>query len=129
MIPIVYFADQLLKFTFLKHLTDYTFINRNLAFSIRTQFISAKWLSLATLVAIIYLAAIARKKINQNAAFLVIAGAASNFVDRLVRGGVVDFINLKIWPSFNLADIAITIGLVWIVMGFIFRPLNSQQSS
>ena len=41
-----------------------------------------------------------------------LAGAASNLYDRLRRGAVVDFLDLGWWPSFNLADVAITLGVV-----------------
>ncbi len=47
---------------------------------------------------------------------LIVGGAVSNILDRIIRGGVVDFIDLRFWPSFNLADSAIVIGsilLVW----------------
>lgn len=56
------------------------------------------------------------------AAGLVLGGALGNLVDRLVRspgllrGAVVDFVDLGWWPVFNAADAAITCGcllLVW----------------
>jgi signal peptidase II len=34
-----------------------------------------------------------------------------NFVDRLMRGYVVDFIDIGFWPIFNIADISIVIGI------------------
>jgi signal peptidase II len=51
---------------------------------------------------------------------LVLGGAVGNLVDRLVRspgflrGEVVDFIKVPHWPTFNLADSAITIGVILI---------------
>lgn len=41
---------------------------------------------------------------------LLAGGAIGNLVDRAARGGVVDFIDLPAWPSFNVADVAITAG-------------------
>lgn len=41
---------------------------------------------------------------------LLVGGAVGNLADRLFRDAVVDFIDLPAWPSFNVADIAITIG-------------------
>ncbi len=41
---------------------------------------------------------------------LLVGGAVGNLADRLLRDAVVDFIDLPAWPSFNVADIAITIG-------------------
>jgi signal peptidase II len=40
-----------------------------------------------------------------------LGGATSNLLDRLRRGGVVDFIALGFWPTFNIADVAIVGGL------------------
>ena len=43
---------------------------------------------------------------------LILAGAIGNLIDRLFLGYVVDFIDFRIWPVFNVADSAITIGAV-----------------
>jgi signal peptidase II len=44
-----------------------------------------------------------------------LGGAGSNLLDRLRRGGVVDFIDLGFWPVFNLADVAIAAGIIMAV--------------
>ncbi|MBF0569541.1 MAG: signal peptidase II [Candidatus Omnitrophica bacterium] len=41
---------------------------------------------------------------------LILGGAIGNLVDRISLGYVVDFIDFRIWPVFNIADSAITIG-------------------
>lgn len=41
---------------------------------------------------------------------LVLGGALGNALDRLTRGYVIDFIHVRFWPVFNVADIAITLG-------------------
>ncbi|MCC6525629.1 MAG: signal peptidase II [Polyangiaceae bacterium] len=38
------------------------------------------------------------------------AGAVGNLLDRVLRGYVVDFIHLRFWPIFNVADVAIAVG-------------------
>ncbi len=43
---------------------------------------------------------------------LLLGGAAGNLIDRLHQGYVTDFIDLPLWPSFNLADSCITIGVL-----------------
>ncbi len=43
---------------------------------------------------------------------LLLGGAAGNLIDRLRQGFVTDFIDLPLWPAFNLADTCITIGVV-----------------
>ena len=50
---------------------------------------------------------------------LVLGGALGNLADRVFRGPgfggeVVDFIDLQIWPVFNLADSAIVVGALWL---------------
>jgi signal peptidase II len=46
---------------------------------------------------------------------LLIGGAAGNLIDRLRDGVVTDFIQLPHWPAFNIADMAITVGVVVLV--------------
>jgi signal peptidase II len=43
---------------------------------------------------------------------LLLGGAAGNLVDRLRGDAVTDFIDLPLWPPFNLADMAITFGVL-----------------
>lgn len=42
---------------------------------------------------------------------LIVGGALGNAVDRLFRGAVIDFIDFGWWPVFNIADIAIVVGV------------------
>ncbi len=42
---------------------------------------------------------------------LVVGGALGNVVDRVVRGYVIDFIHVKGWPVFNVADVAVVAGM------------------
>jgi signal peptidase II len=41
-----------------------------------------------------------------------LGGAASNLLDQSLRGGVVDYLGVGFWPSFNLADGAIVVGVI-----------------
>ena len=55
-------------------------------------------------------------RLNLWAAGLVLGGAVGNLIDRLRLGYVVDFIDVRVWPVFNIGDSAITIGvtlLIW----------------
>lgn len=52
---------------------------------------------------------------------LVLGGAIGNLIDRLRLGAVVDFVDIGVsdtvrWPSFNVADLAITLGVIFIVV-------------
>ena len=60
---------------------------------------------------------------------LILGGAIGNVVDRIFRHAVVDFLDLHIggwhWPAFNLADSAITVGVVL----YVFTSLRDQLRS
>ncbi len=45
---------------------------------------------------------------------LILGGAIGNLIDRIVYGHVIDFIDFRVWPVFNIADSAITIGAILI---------------
>ena len=49
---------------------------------------------------------------------LILGGAFGNLIDRIFLGHVIDFIDFRIWPAFNVADSAITIGAVWLMIYF-----------
>lgn len=80
---------------------------------------AALLLSLAALVALTVIALTWREvwgvPLFPVALGLEIGGGASNLLDRLVRGAVVDFIEIPYWPVFNLSDVAIVAGAVMIV--------------
>ena len=46
------------------------------------------------------------------ALLLITAGALGNYLDRLVRGYVVDFVHVPHWPVFNVADAYVTVGAI-----------------
>src|SRR3989338_8567585 len=52
----------------------------------------------------------------RTAAALILGGAAGNLIDRLQYGTVTDFINVQIWPIFNVADSAITIAAILLIV-------------
>ncbi len=56
---------------------------------------------------------------------LVLGGATGNLCDRLFRGdhgAVIDFVDLHFWPTFNVADAAITVGCVLVVGSLVRTP-------
>ncbi len=50
---------------------------------------------------------------------LIIAGAIGNLLSRIFFGYVIDFIDFRIWPAFNIADAAITIGAIVLVISLL----------
>ena len=49
---------------------------------------------------------------------LILGGAIGNLVDRMRFGGVIDFLDFRIWPVFNLADSCITVGAALLAVSF-----------
>jgi len=51
---------------------------------------------------------------------LILAGSLGNGIDRIIKGYVIDFINLKLFdfPIFNIADIAINIGSIILIFNY-----------
>jgi signal peptidase II len=69
-------------------------------------------ISILAISAIIYF----HKEIPRFSALTIISGIIGNLIDRLMYGGVIDFINFKFWPIFNIADSLICIGVIyWII--------------
>ena len=61
---------------------------------------------------------------------LAAGGASGNLVDRLQRGAVLDFIDVAVWPVFNLADTAIVLGvamLLWHLMREAPRAMSAES--
>ena len=46
---------------------------------------------------------------------LLLGGALGNIIDRLRDGAVTDFIKFPLWPAFNFADVAITVGVLALI--------------
>ena len=74
-------------------------------------------LSILTIVMILvfYRQLVGSGRILRVAVSLLIGGASGNLIDRLRFGYVVDFLDFQIWPVFNLADSAVTIGVALIL--------------
>ncbi len=62
---------------------------------------------------------------------LLLGGALGNLLDRVLNGSVTDFIKFPDWPAFNVADIAITVGVILLVVVIEFvgddRPARRRR--
>ncbi|UJA20092.1 signal peptidase II [Thermoleophilia bacterium SCSIO 60948] len=58
---------------------------------------------------------------------LLTGGAIGNLIDRLRLDHVTDFIDLPYWPSFNVADAAITVGVVILLVMVMFGPETGSE--
>ncbi len=61
---------------------------------------------------------IPKTKFPQVMMALILGGAIGNLIDRLLLGFVRDFIDVGFWPAFNIADSAITIGAIGLIIYF-----------
>ena len=109
--------DQITKFV-AKNYFDY-FCNSGFAFGFFPNLFNG-YFSFVTVVIVGYLLLKQRETFGRVSLSLIFAGGISNLVDRLINGCVVDFIDLKFWPSFNVADLAIFSGVVILVTNLIY---------
>jgi signal peptidase II len=52
---------------------------------------------------------------------MILGGTIGNGIDRLIYGTVTDFVNVHFWPVFNVADSAISLGVVALLAGYFLR--------
>jgi signal peptidase II len=69
----------------------------------------------------------ARHPILPVALGLVIGGSLSNLVDRVRLGYVTDFLDLRYWPAFNLADSFIVIGVLVLLAALVFAEREPRR--
>lgn len=89
-----------------------------------------------TLVVVIYLLYYFIRNIKSNPKLLnislslIVSGALGNFYDRLFHGFVVDFIEFSFFsfPVFNVADILVTIGSVFLIIFIIFGKMDGEDN-
>nr|MCK4930370.1 signal peptidase II [Nanoarchaeota archaeon] len=58
---------------------------------------------------------------------LLVSGLLGNLIDRVFRGFVVDFIDFKFWPVFNLADSLIVIGVIWLIIVILKKDFAKKK--
>jgi signal peptidase II len=93
------------------------------------------------IIAIIAWLLVASRHLNTPSAAglaLLLAGATGNVTDRMVHGAVTDFLQVWVkflpwhlfnpWPTFNVADSAVTIGAILIVFDVLFRQQRPVKS-
>ena len=95
-------------------------------------YILAAMAIVAVVVIIIYgMRMPADRKLLQLSLAIMVGGILGNFVDRIVRRYVVDFIDFHIhdsfyWPAFNIADSSITIGIALLLIDTIKSPSDEE---
>jgi signal peptidase II len=94
------------------------------------------WLFVAISAAVVVAIVLASRRLPTTASGvglgLVLGGAIGNLIDRAIRGPgfsgeVVDFIDLQVWPIFNVADSAIVIGAAVLLLSGLRRPRTEAE--
>jgi signal peptidase II len=92
--------------------------NRGIAFGLLTQ--RGTLLTVLTFAALVllvaYFALHSTRRLLWLPTGLLVGGALGNVLDRVRHGAVTDFIDFPVWPAFNLADAAITVGVVLLLL-------------
>jgi signal peptidase II len=120
--------DQLLKFLVVKNLAlgqslpligravKITYVrNTGAAFSLFVGFspyLALIGLAAAAVVLYWHTRVSPKNRLLQFGLAAVLGGSCGNLLDRVFRSYVVDYLDFKVWPVFNLADIAINVGVV-----------------
>ncbi len=109
-------------------------LNRGAAFGIFSEQASSVFIwSCAVCVIIIVLTFAFFKKVfykrksAQIFLSLILAGAIGNLIDRIRFGYVVDFLDFRIWPVFNIADSAITVGTILLIYSILKKPVTRNH--
>jgi signal peptidase II len=115
--------------------------NPGIAFGVLSNS-SARWLtpvlvlsSAAVMVLLLWMIVTARAggALAQCGLALILGGAAGNVLDRVIHGGVTDFLEVRlwkyIWPAFNVADSAITIGAILVLFELMFASRHPVAST
>jgi len=149
---LVFVLDQATKFAAVKYLIHHAevkvtpFLNLTLVFNTGAAFgflsDASGWQNMlfviiALIAVVVILLMVRRLGVNDTQVavglMLILGGAAGNLLDRLMNGYVIDFIDMYYgswhWPAFNIADSAITVGAILLVLdalGLGFRKRLQQ---
>jgi signal peptidase II len=141
LVPLILIVDQLSKYIVsrrippgqsipvVKNIFHLTYVtNQGAAFGIFKNQIYF-FIAAALIAIVVILVNLRRRRIPRReiALSLILAGAAGNLIDRIRIGAVIDFLDFRIWPVFNIADTAITIGAILLAYTILRKPETSNQ--
>ena len=92
-----------------------------------------RWIFVAVAILVVALVLLFYRKLQQESlitrmgAGLLLGGAIGNLVDRIQSGLVVDFLDFRVWPVFNIADIAICGGAAMIILDMWQRRNEDEE--
>ncbi|MBI5639528.1 MAG: signal peptidase II [Nitrospirae bacterium] len=124
----VFIVDQITKLFIKEHLTLFEAIpvlpffsivyveNIGSAFGLFKSLGNIFFISVSVVAIVVLTVLVLKEQENRLSFSLILGGAAGNLTDRLAHGYVIDFLDIYIgryhWPAFNVADSALTIGII-----------------
>ena|SRR3989344_168039 len=96
--------------------------NKGIAFGLFPN--NTLFIIITSLIILILIYYLIKTKKHKLALTLLLAGSISNLTDRIIFGYIIDFIDFKIWPVFNIADISNTIGVILLLFPDIISYLK-----
>lgn len=99
--------DNFLNFTFVK--------NYFIAFSIPISGIILNYLIFSIILILLYIFLLEKKPNTKIALFIIILGASSNLFDRIIYGYVIDYLGVKWFTVFNVADTMIVFSIFYLL--------------
>lgn len=119
----LHYGESIRVFNFLYFTLTY---NKGIAFGLFPK--GGKIFLVINSLLLIYLIVLALKYLKGEMDFsqvlpliFILGGAIGNLIDRLRVGAIVDFIDFRVWPIFNLADSFITLGIILLLKDIIFH--------
>lgn len=85
------------------------------------------FIALLVLGALIYNYDSFKKNVEKIAYILLLSGIFGNLIDRVLRGSVTDFLDLGWFPVFNLADSALVIGVILLIVHELFMKKKVKK--
>ncbi len=123
---IVLFLDQITKYFFIGGKTSktFSFLKLHLITNTGAAFGLFKGMNLllmiisviAIVLLVYYYKEVPSDKYNQFFYGILGGGVAGNLIDRILHGHVIDFIDFGWWPAFNIADSAITVAVIGLIV-------------
>lgn len=91
-------------------------------------------ITIAAIISVVVIILYSRHKMAQSMLVkvslgLILGGSIGNLIDRIRFGAVTDFIDVGAWPVFNLADSAIDVGVVLLIIYILFRMRKDSKEA
>ncbi|HXX53765.1 MAG TPA: signal peptidase II, partial [Thermodesulfovibrionales bacterium] len=106
--------------------------NEGVAFGLFKGFGNIPFIAISLIAIIVVIVLLIRGRETRFGLALILGGAIGNMIDRITMGSVTDFVDVFAgrfhWPAFNVADSALTVGLVVMIAGSFIHPKQQESN-